>query len=270
MTRVRSPNIMPDYYEVLRVAPEASTDEIRRSFKRLVLEFHPDKNPKRREWSERRIRELLEAFDVLGDDEKRQLFDQRQRPGRRSRTAEPFFFRKKTPGARALMVLHLLLNGGADDAVGILEEQEEKHGEGFLEKYLERRDYLDSLFLLAEYFLEKKEYLEAVGRLKEFYRLEKSTKFQRHYFGEVRRILKDLYLRKLPRVLAPQPLLDYLREVGDFELSSKEDLLRLKKVAEAQARLGDQKAARKTLSQIQARDPNSKGLERIEALLAAS
>lgn len=259
-----------DYYEVLRVSPEASTEEIRSSFRKLVLEFHPDKNPERRDWSEKRIRELIDAYDILGDEEKREVFDLRRRRLQKPKSAEPFFLTRKGPGARALMILHLLLNDGSEEAVIILRGMEDRHGPEFLEEYLDRRDYLDALFLLAEHFIHEKDYLKAFDRLRTFYRLEKSTKFQRHYFDEVIRLLKDLYLRKLPRVLSPQGILAYLlRDTNEFHWTSQEDLLRLKRVAEAQARIGDRRGARKTLSQIQARDPNTKGLERIEAMLAA-
>ncbi len=261
-----------DYYDVLQVPAKASTDEIRISFKKLVLEFHPDKNPQRRDWSERRIRELIEAYDVLGDEEKRQAFDRRRRLSAKAKVGkvtEPFYYRKTGPGSRALKILHLLLNNNAGEASTLLTEMEEEHGSDFLLEYLEKRDYLDCLFLLAEYHVAQKNYLEAVERLNAFYQLERSTKFRRHYFSEVLRLLKDLYLRKLPRVLSPHRALPYLKEATHLQLSAQENLLRLRKVAECQARVGDRRGARQTLSQIQNLDPNAKGLDRIEALLAA-
>jgi len=263
-----------DYYEVLQVAATASPEEVRRSFKKLVLESHPDKNPGRREWSERRIRELIRAYEILGDPDRRRTFDRMRRlrgggRGKVVRPSEPFFFRKKGPGARALMILHLMLNRDRRQAVDLLREMEVEHGFDFLSEYLERRDHLDCLFLLAEYHLERKEYAEAATRLKSFYRLERKSKFRRHYYSEVVRLLKDLYLRKLPRAVSPGEALVFLREAVELQLTPQEDLLRLKKVAETQARLGDLQEARRTLTEIQGRDPKAKGLERLEALLAA-
>ena len=102
-----------DYYEVLGVSPDASLDEIRAVFKRQVLETHPDKNPERREWSERRIRELIAAYEIIGDSVRREEFDRQHRAWRRAtgrvvRKEQPFFFRKRDPEARALLVLHHL------------------------------------------------------------------------------------------------------------------------------------------------------------------
>ncbi|MEM7232935.1 MAG: J domain-containing protein [Planctomycetota bacterium] len=272
MSQTHEINFDADYYGILQVEPSASDDEIQRSFKRLVLEHHPDKNPDRRDWSERHIRQLIEANDVLGNTEKRRVFDRFRRTENGATTTEPeepFFFRRKGPGARALMVLHLLLHSKPDEAVNILKEQEGRYGHGYLHEYLEKRDYLDCLFLLAEYFLSEKRFLEALTRLRSFYDCERSTKYRRHYFEEVKRLLVDLYLRKLPRILAPERALEVLKEAEGMKLSANENVLRLKKIAESQAKLGDRRAARQTLEDLHTLDPQVKGLEQIEALLAS-
>jgi curved DNA-binding protein CbpA len=257
-----------DYYEVLRVAATASSEEVRRAFKQLVLECHPDKNPGRRQWSERRIRELIQAYEVLGNVEKREAFDRVRRAAKKGRPAEPFFLRKKTPGARALLILHYLLNRRPHAAAELVEEMEETHGEGYLRDYLDSKDYLDCLFLLGEHYTAQRKYLAAVERLRTFYLHERGARFPRHYYGEVIRLLKDLYLRKLPRTVKPAVLLRFLKEATALGLTPQEDLLRLKKLAEAQALTGAFAAARRTLAEIQQRDPHAKGLRKIENLLA--
>ncbi|HPD17413.1 MAG TPA: molecular chaperone DnaJ [Planctomycetota bacterium] len=65
-----------DYYEVLGVSQEASADEIRRSFKKLALKNHPDRNPDNRKEAEERFKEIAEAYEVLSDPEKRRRYDQ--------------------------------------------------------------------------------------------------------------------------------------------------------------------------------------------------
>ncbi len=64
-----------DYYEVLGVAREASPEDVRRSFKKLALKHHPDRNPDRRKEAEEQFKEVAEAYEVLGDPEKRQRYD---------------------------------------------------------------------------------------------------------------------------------------------------------------------------------------------------
>jgi len=63
-----------DYYEVLSVAREASEEEIKRSYRKLAVKFHPDKNPGDA-GAEEQFKELGEAYDVLMDAEKRAAYD---------------------------------------------------------------------------------------------------------------------------------------------------------------------------------------------------
>ncbi|MEP7070754.1 MAG: molecular chaperone DnaJ [Verrucomicrobiota bacterium] len=63
-----------DYYEVLEVERDASGDEIKRSYRKLAVRFHPDKNPDDSE-AEEKFKELGEAYDVLFDANKRAAYD---------------------------------------------------------------------------------------------------------------------------------------------------------------------------------------------------
>ena len=64
-----------DYYEVLGVGKSASTDEIKRSYRRLAMKYHPDKNPDNKE-AEEKFKECAEAYEVLSDQDKRKRYDQ--------------------------------------------------------------------------------------------------------------------------------------------------------------------------------------------------
>jgi len=64
-----------DYYEVLEITRDASPEEIKKAYRKLAVQFHPDRNPGNRE-AEEKFKELSEAYSVLCDSEKRQLFDQ--------------------------------------------------------------------------------------------------------------------------------------------------------------------------------------------------
>jgi len=64
-----------DYYEVLSVERMASTEEIKKSYRKLAVKYHPDKNPGDKA-AEEQFKELGEAYEILSDPQKRALYDQ--------------------------------------------------------------------------------------------------------------------------------------------------------------------------------------------------
>ena len=64
-----------DYYEVLGVAKTATTDEIKKAYRKKAIQYHPDKNPGDKE-AEEKFKEAAEAYEVLSDPQKRQRYDQ--------------------------------------------------------------------------------------------------------------------------------------------------------------------------------------------------
>ncbi len=64
-----------DYYEVLGVGRDANANELKSSYRKTALKYHPDRNPGSRE-AEDRFKEAAEAYSVLSDPQKRQIYDQ--------------------------------------------------------------------------------------------------------------------------------------------------------------------------------------------------
>src|SRR5690242_11281478 len=63
-----------DYYEVLGVKREASEDEIKKVYRKLAMQYHPDRNPDNPK-AEERFKEIKEAYEVLCDADKRSAYD---------------------------------------------------------------------------------------------------------------------------------------------------------------------------------------------------
>jgi len=64
-----------DYYEILEVTRDSDAEEIKKAYRKLAIQFHPDRNPNNEE-AEEKFKELSEAYSILSDQDKRRLYDQ--------------------------------------------------------------------------------------------------------------------------------------------------------------------------------------------------
>jgi DnaJ-class molecular chaperone len=65
---------VPSYYEILGVPPDATQAEIKKSFRNLALQHHPDKN-RNSEESKQKFMKIIEAYEVLSDEQARKNYD---------------------------------------------------------------------------------------------------------------------------------------------------------------------------------------------------
>jgi molecular chaperone DnaJ len=64
-----------DYYEILGVSRTASVEEIKAAYRKAALKWHPDRNPENKSEAEAKFRECTEAYSILSDAQKRQVYD---------------------------------------------------------------------------------------------------------------------------------------------------------------------------------------------------
>ena len=65
-----------DYYGILGVPQNASDTEIKKAYRKLAMQYHPDRNPGKEKWANEKFKEINEAYAVLGNPQKRRQYDQ--------------------------------------------------------------------------------------------------------------------------------------------------------------------------------------------------
>jgi curved DNA-binding protein len=65
-----------DYYDILGVPRNASDTEIKKAYRKLAMQYHPDRNPGKQKWANEKFKGINEAYGVLGDPQKRRQYDQ--------------------------------------------------------------------------------------------------------------------------------------------------------------------------------------------------
>ncbi|KAK9698078.1 hypothetical protein RND81_08G081000 [Saponaria officinalis] len=65
-----------DYYNILKVERNATEDDLKKSYRKLAMKWHPDKNPTNKSDAEAKFKQISEAYEVLSDEKKRRIYDQ--------------------------------------------------------------------------------------------------------------------------------------------------------------------------------------------------
>ncbi|KAJ3694489.1 hypothetical protein LUZ60_009969 [Juncus effusus] len=78
-----------DYYKVLQVDRNAKDDDLKKAYRKLAMKWHPDKNPSNKKEAEAKFKQISEAYEVLSDPQKKQIFDQYGEEGLKGQVPPP-------------------------------------------------------------------------------------------------------------------------------------------------------------------------------------
>ena len=245
--------MMNNYYELLEIRPNASTQEIKKAFRERAKQLHPDIAG---EDGAEKMRRLLAAYEVLSDENRRFEYDRAY-----NRFAGKYRFdyrsflmeRKDDPESQAKLIFFELLHLEEETAIAIWQEQ---GGLEFaLEKHLDREDWMDCAYILAEELAKRNRYYEAFILLIDLVREERRRPYFKHFMEEVEGFLKELVRLRLRQAVDPETYVGCMEALLDLGFSSRDEARWMRSIAETLIHLGDLGDAARVFREALKRDP---------------
>ncbi|MDR1899571.1 MAG: J domain-containing protein [Treponema sp.] len=256
---------MDNYYSLLGITQNASSSDIKKAFREKAKRFHPDLAGKK---AEEGMRRLLAAYEVLSDRDRRFEYD---RAYSRFVTKPGFDYRTwlrgqgDDPAGRAKLVFFELLHLEEDEALGIW-----RQGGGIhfpLEQYLDREDYMDCLYLLAEELDRRGDGFEAFTLLVRLVREERRLPYFRHFMDDIETFLRELVRRRLKSQVDEETWVECLETLLSLEFPPRDEARWMRSLAEALLQMGETRQAEAVIREALRRDPSLPATARLRRRL---
>ncbi|MDR2182433.1 MAG: DnaJ domain-containing protein [Treponema sp.] len=239
---------MENYYSLLGIDKTASRQNIKQAFRERAKKLHPDIAGKS---GEAQMRRLLAAYETLSDRERRFEYDRAY-----SRFVEKGGFDYRTflrehardPARQAALIFFEFLHLGDDEAVAIWDRQGRLNFR--LEKYLEREDYMDCAFLLAEALEKRGRAYEAFMLLAAVVREERRRPYFKHFMAEIETLLKELVRLKLRAAAGAERYVECLELLLTLGFGKREENRWRRALAAALFDLGEKRNAEAVLREV--------------------
>ncbi|MCL1818894.1 MAG: J domain-containing protein [Spirochaetaceae bacterium] len=229
---------MKNYYELFGLKQSCSLEEIKNSFREKVKRLHPDVS--READAGERFRILLAAYRTLTDPDKRADYDMRMPASRAgARFVYRDFLKERTGDAvsQAKLIFYDLLHDNEEEALELYERLLLRP-EFSLELFMDREDFMDCAFMLAEEYERGGMYRKAFNLFVELVRCERQKPYFRHFLEEVLSRMRVLANTRLAKALPPRELPGQYFPLLELGLSARETVFYTKKIAEAYRALG--------------------------------
>ncbi|MCX6354969.1 MAG: DnaJ domain-containing protein [Candidatus Aureabacteria bacterium] len=240
---------MVNYYEILEIRADSTREDVKAAFRSLAKKYHPDFHPERSKWAHDRMHEILRAYEVLIDDEKRVVYDRtlsHLESLRRPSCRENLKRKASEPAACCRLIFLDLLEGRGAEGVALYERLSSSNPQFQIKDYMKIGDRLDCEFLLAEEYERQKKNEIAFEMYGRIYTEDQRYNYFGHFREEILLRMRNLILLFLETKgslpLALRSFSQYLRD----GLRRQERAFIYKKMAESFLRAGEERLARLT------------------------
>ena len=213
------------HYELLGVSADATAGEIKKAFREKAKQLHPDIAG---ESAAEEMRKLLSAYETLSDKNRRSEYDRiYSRFAAQYRWKQGFDYRnflrerKDDPKSQAKLIFFELLHLEDEEAISIWKTL---GGLDFpMENYLDREDWMDCTFILAEELAKKGMCFEAFALLVKLVREERRRPYFKHFMQDVETFLKELVRLRLRKTVDDETYIECLEAMIDLGFSSRDE-----------------------------------------------
>jgi len=260
---------MLDYYGILQIPTDASADLIKKAFRQKAKENHPDlwqQKPGAQDF----MRDLIRAYETLMDLELREEYDLQHRKvyGTGGFDYREFLLSHPEDNeSQSNFIFFDLLHHREKDALRLYEGLV-KRRDFDLSKHLDREDFMDCAFILAEEFETEGQLESAYHLLRTIVHFEMQKPYFRHFFEEVVQRIRVLVGVKMIGKVPVHAHLEFVQTLIRFQISSKEMAYYFKVGAELYSKINDYPKAERYLKEALKLDKNLTGVKKLRQHLA--
>jgi tetratricopeptide (TPR) repeat protein len=244
---------LENYYSLLGVRETASVPEIKKAFREKAKYLHPDIAG---DAASEEMRKLLTAYEVVSDRNRRFEYDRAyNRFSQKTRFDYRTFLREQEddPRSQAKLIFFELLHLEEDAALDIWRKQ------GALdfpmEKYLDREDWMDCSFMLAEELEKRMFYYESFVLLLQIIKEERIRPYFKHFMEDVELFLKEMVRLHLRSAVDIETYADCLEALLGLGFSSRDEARWMRSQAETFVKLGENDRAASIFREALKKDP---------------
>jgi len=260
-----------DYYTILGIDTSASDKDIKKAFWGLAKKYHPDKNPGDEKSAEEKFKEIISAYEILIDKNKRRIYDRTLIAKRASAKArhrgEPSERAKNDERYLCRLILLELLKRNKQNALRIYESLVSKIPNFRLDLYMSDADTRDCEFLLAEAYHQMGNLSKAESLYIKLLERERRRAYFHHFAQEIKFLLKSVYIQYITKSSNSEEVLKGMEKILAMKLPTYELAWIYKKAAETYYRLNDFNNAAESLAWAFKINPKLPGAKKISRKL---